>query len=88
MSATKNPCAKTVKPENAYEVWQGHGWTWYVCKKYQTPEKEATNRYARWFCYVTSPLCPEGEYGDVYVSEIKGSAHRVAVNPKTGRKIA
>jgi hypothetical protein len=45
----KNPCGKMVKRENAYEVWQNYtgDWTWYVLKKYQTPEKEATNEYAR-----------------------------------------
>jgi hypothetical protein len=73
----KNECGKTVKPENAYEVWQANGWEWRVLKKYQAPEKEAANPYARWFCLVTSPLCPDGEMGDVYVREIKGTAHLV-----------
>ena len=76
--ATKNPCAKTVKPEQAYEVWQvqnhqeyGGCWTWYVLKKYQSPEKEAKNPYARWFCYVTSPYSPHGDWGDTYVATIQ-----------------
>ena len=76
--AAKNPCAKTVKPENAYETWETGGWTWKVCKKYQAPEAEAKNPYARWFCFVTSPFCPEGEYGDTYVNEITRSAVRVS----------
>lgn len=83
-----NPCAKTVQPNNAYEVWQAGGWTWYVLKKYQSPENEAKNPEARWFCFVTSPLCPEGEYGDVWVSDITTYARKVSVNPITGRKIA
>ena len=77
---SKNPCAKTVKRENAYEVWQSHdgSWKWYCLKKYQSPEKEAQNQYARWFCLVTSPIVGEkGEYGDVYVYQIKENARRI-----------
>ena len=48
------------------------GWKWEVYKKYQKPEKEATNPYARWFCKVTSPFVPSGESGDVYIKDIKG----------------
>lgn len=33
--------------------------------------------YGRWFCFVTSDMCPEGEYCDVYVSEIKDNATKV-----------
>lgn len=74
----KNECAKTRKSDNPYEVWKNHsGWTWNVLKKYQSPEKEQGNPYARWFCFVTSPFCPDGEYGDVYVREITGSAYKV-----------
>lgn len=75
----KNECGKMRKPENPYEIWQSAdgSWTWKVLKKYQNPEKEAANPYARWFCFVTSPYCPYGEMGDVYVSEIKGMATRV-----------
>jgi hypothetical protein len=73
----KNPCAKTVRPEEAYEVWKAGAWTWYIVKKYQSPEAEAENPYARWLCLVKTPVMPEGEYGDVYVSEIKANAIRV-----------
>lgn len=73
----KNLQSKTVKPANAYEVWSNGSWNWYVCKKYQTPEKEASNPYARWFTFVTSPMCPQGEYGDTYVSDIKSVAVRI-----------
>ncbi len=65
--SSKNPCAKTMKPEQAYEVWQSYdgSWTYYVLKKYQSSEKEAQNPYARWYCRVTSPLTTErGDYGD------------------------
>jgi hypothetical protein len=43
-------------------------------KKYQNPENEAKNAYARWFCAVKSNFTyGEFEYGDVYVSEIKAN---------------
>ena|SRR6266516_6604049 len=86
--AAKNLCAKTVKPEQAYEVWRvenhpeyGGEWTWYVLKKYQSPEKEATNPFARWLCYVTSPYVPNGEFGDTYVADITSMAHKLDFNP-------
>jgi hypothetical protein len=70
----KNLCAKTVKRDQAYEVWQAGSWTWYVLKKWQA---EDSKPYARWFCDVVTPMCPDGEMGDVYVSEIKGAAIRI-----------
>jgi len=75
----KNLCNKTVKKENAYEVWQtlDGQWTWYCLKKYQSEDVEAKNQYARWFCLVTSPIMPEGELGDVYVRDIKKEAKRI-----------
>lgn len=79
--AVKNPCGKAIAisraKTDAYEVWQAGEWTWYVLKKYQNPTQEAKNPYARWFCFVTSPLCPRGEAGDVYAAEVKRSAHLV-----------
>ena len=77
--AAKNPCAKRVTPETAYEVWQSSNgaWTYFVLKKYQSPEKEVTNPYARWYCMVKSPATPQGEYGDVYVSTVKAGTHRI-----------
>jgi hypothetical protein len=76
----KNLQGKTVKREDAYEVWQTRdgSWTWYVLKKYQSPELEAKNPYAIWFCDVVTPLVGEqGEKGDVYVSEIKLHAVKI-----------
>ena len=83
---TKNLCGKTVKRENAYEVWESTvpmfdcpagSWTWYVLKKYQSPEAEAKNPYARWFTDVVTPICPDGEMGDTYVNDIKPYARRI-----------
>jgi hypothetical protein len=53
-----------------YEVWQAGDWTWNVLKKYQSPEKESLNPYARWMCFVTSPYAPHGDMGNVYIREI------------------
>lgn len=65
----KNPWAKVRPKENPYETWiTPSGWTWKVLKKWQADDNKP---FARWFCFVTSPYCPDGEYGDVYVSDIK-----------------
>lgn len=64
----KNECAKTVKPSNAYEVWRLGDWTWYVLKKWQADDNKP---YARSFCLVRTPIVPDGEMGDVYVSDYK-----------------
>lgn len=62
--------------DKPYEVWENAtGWRWLVLKKWQADDNKP---YARWFCKVFSPFCPEGEMGDVYVSEIKGNAVRVS----------
>jgi hypothetical protein len=74
---TKNPCGKTMTPQTAYEVWSNGNWTYYVLKKYQSPEKEGKNPFARWYCMVTSPVTPNGEYGDVYVSTVKRGTHTI-----------
>jgi len=74
----KNLCRKTVDIRYPYEIYaNGNGWVWNVLKKYQAPDTEAKNEYARWFCFVTSPLCPQGEHGDVYVREILSKSHKV-----------
>lgn len=67
----KNLCNKERTKDNPYEIWEASGWKWAILKKWQTDDDKP---YARWFCFVTSPFCPGGEYGDVYVSEIKGHA--------------
>jgi|TARA_Y100001963_G_scaffold144413_1_gene216517 hypothetical protein len=68
-----NPCGKTRDVAEPYEVWKGPGgFEWRVLKKYQKPELEAKNPYARWYCAVKSNMTyGEFEYGDTYVSDIK-----------------
>jgi hypothetical protein len=72
----KNECAKTRPATNPYEIWKSFdgSWTWAILKKWQVDDNK---EYARWFCFVTSPFCPRGEMGDVYVSEIKSLATRI-----------
>jgi hypothetical protein len=75
----KNLCLKTRPKDQPYEVWKGgmmgeDGWTWNVLKKWQVDDEKP---FARWFCFVTSPFCPEGEYGDVYVKDIESCAVKV-----------
>ena len=73
--ATKNPCGRTRKVDNPYEIWASGGWTWKVLKKYQTPQRELENVYARWLCSVTSPYTQgTSDVGDVYVKDIVGVA--------------
>jgi len=75
---SKNECGKTREKDNPYEIWEGNGFEWRVLKKYQKPELEAKNPYARWYCAVSSPYTwGSHEYGDVYVSEIKSNGNRV-----------
>ena len=76
----KNPCGKTRKLEDPYEIWVifGTQWEWRVLKKYQAPEAEAKNPYARWFCAVRGDGTYGGyEYGDTYISDITKYATRI-----------
>lgn len=71
----KNPCAKSRTKEDPYEIWANNaGWTWRVLKKWQVDDDKP---FARWFCFVTSPHVPGGEYGDTYVKDIKANARKV-----------
>lgn len=76
----KNLCGKTRPKDNPYEIWVSfdNKWSWLVLKKYKSPEKEDKDEYARWFCLVKSPFCPNGELGDVYIKEIKQLARKVS----------
>lgn len=71
----KNPCGKSRKVENPYEVYKGfgplEGWIWKVLKKNQSPEGEAKNEFASWFCAVSSPHTFGGcDMGDTYVADV------------------
>lgn len=70
----KNLCGKMRPKSDPYETWVAGSWTWQVLKKWQADDNKP---YARWFCNVITPMCPNGELGDVYVAEIKAQAQRV-----------
>jgi hypothetical protein len=81
----KNPCGKTVKVDNPYEIYRNEasGFEWRVLKKYQTPAKEAENatkpfNYTQWYCAVKSPMTYDSwEYGDVYAQDVLTYGERV-----------
>jgi hypothetical protein len=71
----KNPCAKSRKVGDPYEVWVAGDWTWNVLKKWQVDDNAP---FARWFCQVVTPMTgSRGDLGDVYVKDIKTLARRV-----------
>ena len=77
---SKNECGKTRKVDNPYEIWvnRNAGWEWRILKKYQAPENEVKNQFARWYCAVKSPMTyGSWEYGDTYVKDIKDVAYKV-----------
>lgn len=68
---SKNLCGKTRNVNEPYEIYTALGWEWRVLKKYQSPEAEAKNPYARWFCAVKGPGTFDGyDMGDTYLSDI------------------
>ena len=77
----KNPFGKSIPyakaKTDAYAVYGNDprlpGWTWYVLKTYQSPEKAQGNKFARAFCLVVSPMTgSSGDLGDAYLSDIGG----------------
>lgn len=79
----KNLCGRTRPISDPYETWILGDWTWKVLKKYASPDKEAADPYARWFCAVYSPITRAQmsggyELGDCYVKDIISSARRVS----------
>ena len=70
----KNTMLKTRPVDNPYEIWVCGRWEWRVLKKWQADDNKPN---ARWYCFVTSPLCTQGEYGDCYVKDIKKYAGKL-----------
>ena len=69
----KNQCGKTRPVEDPYEILENprSGFVFRVLKKYQRPDKEAENPYARWFVATKSPFTyGNWELGDGYVRDI------------------
>jgi hypothetical protein len=68
---SKNLHGKSRTVENPYHIIVADGWEWRILKRYQSPDAERANPYARWFVAVKSPLTyGSWEYGDTYVREI------------------
>ena len=69
----RNVMAKSRKPGNGYVRVSSDGWTWEILKLYKTVTSSRTDEYSRAFCFVFSPFCPDGEMGDVYLTDIASS---------------
>ena len=85
----KNECGKTRKVNEPYEVYRNEraGWEWRVLKKWQAPDKETGNPYARWFCAVKSPMtAPSYDTGDVYVLDVIRNGVKMDVDLATLEK--
>jgi hypothetical protein len=68
---SKNLHGKSRSVENPYHIIVQGDWEWRVLKRYQSPDAERANPYARWFVAVKSPLTyGSGEMGDTYIREI------------------
>lgn len=67
----KNVWGKTRKVDNPYLTLHVGDWCWKILKAYQSTKGEADNKYARWFCAVSSPAT-FGSYdlGDVYIKDV------------------
>tara|TARA_Y100000034_G_C6757519_1_gene337150 strand:+ start:230 stop:493 length:264 start_codon:yes stop_codon:yes gene_type:complete len=85
--ANTNPCGKTRKLEDPYEVWEcrmdmGFGdiinIEYRVLKKYKNPKNESQDPLARWFTAAKSEATfGSWEYGDTYVRDIITTGRRV-----------
>lgn len=75
---SKNMHAKTRDVDNPYITFKAttaFGPTeWRVLKRYQSPDKERTNEYARWLVACKSDFTfGSWDYGDCYVHDIPGA---------------
>jgi hypothetical protein len=78
MKENANKCGRSRPKDKPYEIWLAWdlgdmGTVQYrVLKKYQSPDKEKQNEYARWFL-ATRSACTYGtfELGDGYCNEVK-----------------
>jgi hypothetical protein len=68
---SKNLHGKTREVSNPYLIITEGDWEWRVLKRYQSPDAERANPYARWFVAVKSPMTyGSWEMGDSYISQI------------------
>ena len=80
----KNPFGRSTTQDKPYAIYKNDfGWEWRVLKTYQRPDKEPSNKYARWFVAATSPHMPDGSYemGDTYASEVTRNGALIDADP-------
>jgi len=77
-----NPFKKTVDKEQPYAVYTNGDFLWKVLSTSHMPASENKNAYARWFCFVTSSMCPDGEYGDTYAIDVKQYGQLMQCTPE------
>ena len=82
MTRKKNPFGKTADKNKPYAVYSTGDFLWKVLKTYKVADNEQNDPYARWFCFVTSSLCPEGEYGDTYALDVKQYGQLMQCTPE------
>ena len=84
MPRKKNLFAKSADKDNPHAIYEcGHmNFKWRVIKTWKHADNEPSDQYARWYCFVTSDMCPEGEYGDVYKKEILDLARLTEASPE------
>jgi len=81
----KNLQAKTRDIENPYAIFYAGNWEWRVLKRYQSPDGEKKNEYARWLCAVQSPHTYGGwDMGDTYISDIPNAKAGMALGGENG----
>jgi len=84
MARKKNPFGKSADKDNPHAIYESDhmNFKWRVIKTWKHADNESSDPYARWYCFVTSDMCPEGEYGDVYKKEILDLAHLTEASPE------
>ena len=79
---SKNPFGKTADKDKPYAVFTNGDFLWKVLKTYKKPDNEKKDPCARWFCFVTSSACPNGEYGDTYAIDVKQYGRLMECTPE------
>tara|TARA_Y100000310_G_scaffold339683_1_gene433119 strand:- start:18 stop:431 length:414 start_codon:yes stop_codon:yes gene_type:complete len=84
MPRKKNLFGKSADRRNPHAIFESDhlNFEWRVLKTWKHADNETSDQYARWFCFVTSDMCPEGEYGDVYKKEIVENARLTEASPE------
>ena len=84
MARKKNLFGKSADKDNPHAIYEcgRMNFKWRVIKTWKHADNEPSDPYAKWYCFVTSDMCPEGEYGDVYKKEILDLARLTEASPE------